>query len=329
MPANLPPQYHAAEQRFREAKTIPDKIEALEEMFALLPKHKGTDHLKADIRRRIAKLKIEGEKKGGGRRGFGYHVDKQGAGQVVLVGPPNAGKSLVLARLTNAKPEVAEFPFTTVRPLAGMIEFENVQIQLVDLPAIAPDMTEPWVNGVIRAADAVLLVADLGDDAVLERTEETFAYLDRARVTLGPPGASTDSPEIGRVLKRALLGANKADAGRADDRLSVLVDAYGARLPVLRLSARNGTGLEPLKRRLFELLGVLRVYTKAPGKPPSLAAPVVLPIGSTVLDLAASIHKDFAQQLKFARIWGTGKFDGQKVHRDFPVREGDVIEFHV
>ena len=176
MPANLPPQYHAAEQRFREAKTIPDKIEGLEEMFALLPKHKGTDHLKADIRRRIAKLKVEGEKKGG-RKGFGYHVDKQGAGQVVLVGPPNAGKSLLLARLTNARPEVADFPFTTVRPLAGMVEFENVQIQLVDLPPIAPEMTEPWVAGIIRAADAVLLVVDLGDDGVLERTEETLAYL--------------------------------------------------------------------------------------------------------------------------------------------------------
>lgn len=328
MPANLPPQYHGAEQRFREAKTIPDKIEALEEMFALLPKHKGTDHLKADIRRRIAKLKLEGEKKGG-RKGFGYHVDKQGAGQVVLVGPPNAGKSLLLARLTNAKPEVAEFPFTTARPLAGMVEFENVQIQLVDLPPIAPDMTEPWVHGIIRAADAVLLVADLGDDAVLERTEETFAYLDHARVTLVPSGGPTASPEIGRVLKRALLGANKADVEGADDRLGVLAEAYGARLPVLRLSARDGTDLESLKRRLFELLGVLRVYTKAPGKPPSLAAPVVLPIGSTVLDIAASIHKDFAQQLKFARIWGTGKFDGQKVQRDFPVREGDVIELHV
>lgn len=328
MPANLPPQYHGAEQRFREAKTIPDKIEALEEMFALLPKHKGTDHLKADIRRRIAKLKVEGEKKGG-RKGFGYHVDKQGAGQVVLVGPPNAGKSLLLARLTNAKPEVAEFPFTTVRPLAGMVEFENVQIQLVDLPPIAPGMTEPWVHGIIRAADAVLLVADLGDDAVLERTEDTFAYLDRARVTLVPPGASTASPEIGRAVKRAVLGANKVDADGADDRLGVLAEAYAARLPVLRLSARNGTDLEPLKQRLFELLGVLRVYTKAPGKPPSLGAPVVLPIGSRVLDVAASIHKDFAQQLKFARIWGAGKFDGQKVQRDFPVREGDVIELHV
>jgi ribosome-interacting GTPase 1 len=329
MPANLPPQYLAAEQRFREARTIPEKIEALEEMFALLPKHKGTDHLKADIRRRIAKLKVEGEKKGGARRGFGYHVDKQGAGQVVLVGPPNAGKSRLLSRLTNAKPGVAEFPFTTTRPQAGMIEYENVQIQLVDLPPIAPDLTEPWVAGIIRAADAVLLVADLEDDAVLERTEETLAYLDRARITLVPPGSPTESPEIGRLVKRALLGANKADIQGAGDRLGILAEAYGTRLPVLPLSAHDGRNLEEVKRRLFEALGVLRVYTKAPGKPPSLEAPVVLPSGSTVLDVAASIHKDFAQQLKFARIWGTGKFDGQKVQRDFPVREGDVIEFHV
>lgn len=327
MPANLPPQYHQAEQRFREARTIPEKIEALEAMLAIIPKHKGTEHLQGDIKRRMAKLRAEAEKKGG-RRGFSMAVEREGAGQVVLVGAPNAGKSSLVSRLTNARPEVADYPFTTRRPVAGMMPYENIQIQLVDLPAISPEYMEPWVPGLVRPADLVLLVADLGRMDMIEQVDAVEGILEGGRITLaGDPGKAP--AEAGRSAKKTLLVANKADVSGAADALEILKEFYAGRCPILEVSAREGKGLEELKAAIYGALGILRVYTKPPGKEASLGAPVVLPVGSTVLDFAAAIHKDFASQLKYARIWGKGLYEGQKVQRDFALREGDIVELHI
>jgi len=326
MPANLPPQYHEAEQRYREARTPQEKIEALEEMLAIMPKHKGTEHLRGDLKRRIAKLKTEAQKKGGAKRAS-MAVDKEGAGQVVLVGPPNVGKSMLIRRLTNARPEVAEYPFTTRRPLAGMMPYENIQIQLVDLPAISFEYMEPWVLGLIRPADLILLIVSLQDD-VLEQIGMVEGILERARISLIGEGELLPR-EVGRAAKRTLLVGNKIDDKRAEEAYTVLQALYGSRFLVVAISAQEGTNVELLKRLIYEGLGILRVYTKAPGKPPSLAAPVVLPKGSTVLDMAGSIHKDFVQELKYARVWGQGKYDGQRVPRDYVVQEGDIVELHL
>ncbi|MBI3076221.1 MAG: 50S ribosome-binding GTPase [Deltaproteobacteria bacterium] len=328
MPANLPPQYHEVEARLREAKTPAEKIEILQELLAIIPKHKGTDHLQGDLKRRIAKLRTELEKKGG-RKGFGLHVDKEGAGQVVLVGAPNAGKSSLLARLTHAQPDIGAYPFTTLKPLAGMVEFENVHIQLVDLPPISSEHLEPWVLGIVRNADLVLLVADLGRDELLDELEGVRAIHERARIHLLPAGRPLPAPEPGHAVKRTLLVANKAEEPGAGDRLALLEELYGKQLPILAVSARSGLHLEELRRRLYEALELVRVYTKAPGKGPARNEPVVLPKGSTLLEVATSIHKDFAERLRYARVWGHGKFDGQKVQRDYVVQEGDVFEFHI
>ena len=137
MPANLPPQYFAAEKRFRAAKTIPEKIEALEAMLAIMPKHKGTDKLRADLRGRMAKLSAEAERaRATSRKGTSHYIRKEGAGQAVLVGLPNVGKSQLVAALTEATPEIGEYPFTTRSAIIGMMPFENVQIQLIDLPPL-------------------------------------------------------------------------------------------------------------------------------------------------------------------------------------------------
>ncbi len=329
MPANLPPHYHEVEKRYRETKTPIEKIRVLEEMLAIIPKHKGTDHLVGDLKRRIARHKAEAQKQGPAGKGFSLYVDREGAGQVVLAGLPNVGKSLLLSRLTHAQPEVASYPFTTRRPLPGMIEFENVQIQLVDLPAISPEHTDSWVFSLIRNADIVLLVIDLGRDDVLEQVTVVENILDRAKTSLGREAKERIPEEPGRMVKKTLIIGNKCDSEGAEETAVVLRELYGERLPLFAVSAQESTNLEELKQWIYNALEIVRVYTKARGKEPSLNDPVVLPRGSTLLDAGASIHKDFAQKLKFARVWGPGKYQGQRVQRDYIVQEGDILEFHI
>ncbi|MDI6894067.1 MAG: GTPase [Bacillota bacterium] len=329
MPANLTPDYLAAEQRFREAVTPEDRLEALEEMLATIPKHKGTEKMQADIKRRMARIRAELQSRPqAARRRSVYRVEKHGAGQVVLAGPPNSGKSRLLACLSNANPEVAPYPFTTRLPLAGMMPFENVQVQLVDLPPLARDMTPGEVLGLVRAADAVLLVFDLADDDLLAQTEEVFVLLGEARLTLVSEGRSD------RSRKRTLVAGNKADLPGALDNLELLEGMCrrppGGHdpLPVLPVSAASGLNLEELRGRVFWLLDRIRVYPKAPGRKVEHDSPLVLPRGSTVREGAEGLHKDIARGLKYARIWSSRTFDGQMVPRDFVLEEGDVVEFH-
>ena len=329
MPANLPPQYLEAERRYRQAKQPPEKMRALEEMLALIPKHKGTEKLQADLKRRLSKVKAELERRPATKRGAGIYVERDGIGQVVLVGGPNVGKSALIRRLTNAKPEVAEYPYTTRRPLPGMLAFENVKIQLVDLPAVAPGLVEGWVLGIVRNADLVLWVVDLGSDDLLDQVETTEKIFVQAKIL--PRGAreSVEITETGQVVKRVLMVGNKADLPEAPDRFLLLQEHAGKRFPLVMVSALAGTGVDEIGPRLYEALEVIRIYTKAPGKAADFSHPVSLPRGTTLLEAAEVIHKDFAAKLKYARVWGAGKFEGQRVHRDYTVQEGDVIEFRI
>jgi len=328
MPANLTPQYLEADRRFKEARTTEEKLAALEEMMAVIPKHKGTEHLRGDLRRRYAKLKAEAEQARHHRGGFSVSVDRAGAGQVVLAGPPNAGKSALVAHLTKAQTEVGEYPFTTRRSVAGMMPFINIQIQLVDLPAVSDTFMEPWVPSLVRPADLVLLLADLGSSSVLEDLERVLRILEESKLTLVSP-TDAGPPAVGWARKWTILVANKTDLPGADEALKVLRSVYESRLPISAVSARTGQGFDPLRRAIYDGLRIVRVYSKPPGKDPSMRSPVVLPLGSSVVEMAGAIHKDFAQQLKYARVWGSSKFDGQRVQRDYVVREGDVIELHI
>jgi uncharacterized protein len=327
MPANLTPQYLEADRRFKAARTLEEKLAALEEMLAVIPKHKGTEHLQGDLKRRLARLRAEAEQARRRRGGFSLSVDREGAGQVVLVGPPNAGKSSLVRYLTNAQSEVGEYPFTTRRPVAGMMQFINIQIQLVDLPAVSDEYMEPWVPSLVRPADLALLVADLTSPSVVEEVEKVIAILGRSKVSLVSPGSPP--PPVGWAHIHTLLLGNKADSPSTDPALEVLRESCGSRLPVHAVSAKTGLGLEQLRRTIYDGLAIVRVYSKPPGKEPSMRSPVVLPRGSTIVEMAEAIHKDFAQQLKYARVWGGTKFSGQRVQRDYVVQEGDVIELHI
>ena len=325
MPANLTPEYLEAERRFKSAKTTEEKIAALEEMQATIPRHKGTEKMQADLKRRLSKLRTEHAKRPVSRAGIIHRVEKEGAGQVTLVGPPSSGKSLLLRRLTHATPEVADYPFTTRGPLPGMMMFEDVQIQLVDLPPVHPDFPESWLYQIIRNADGALLVVDLSDPDLLEDLETALAQLANAKVQLGQ-GELPNAP--GWLGKKTLLIANKMEASGALENLEILTELYGARFRMLPVSAQTGEGLEQLRQSVFELLEIIRIYTKAPGKKLERAAPYVLKRGSRLIDLAAHVHHDFLSQLKYARVWGHGKFEGQMVNRDYALEDKDVVELH-
>ncbi len=328
MPANLTPQYKEAEQRFREAQSHDEKLAALREMMALLPKHKGTEKLQADLRRRIAKLEEEGErgKPAGARRYDPGHVQREGAGQWVLLGPPNAGKSALLKALTHAHPEVAAYPFTTRVPLPGMMPFEDVQVQLVDTPAVTPQHAEPYLTNLARGADGVALVLEVTADDLETSLRALWALLDRARVWPRSRPLSSDAPPL-LSIKPILLAANKSDLD-ADGTFTALAREAAADLPFFAISAERGTGLEELRRSFFAGLDRVRIYAKEPGKKPDRERPFVLKGGATVFDLAVAVHKDLAEHLRYARIWGKARFDGQQVDRDHVLSDRDVVELH-
>jgi|WetSurSiteA1Bulk_404760.scaffolds.fasta_scaffold02570_2 uncharacterized protein len=336
MPANLTPQYLSAEQRFKDAITTREKIEALEEMMAVIPKHKGTEKLQADLRRRLAKLRNEADKKHGiSKASAMYSVQRDGAGQVILVGGANAGKSSLLARMTNAAPEVGAYPYTTRLPQPGMMPYENIKIQLVDMPPIDPNYYEPWMGGIIRQADLVLLIADLGTDELLDEVESVRTLLEDSKIRLSKdPGPETDQSPI--VFRRTLLVANKCDVPGASANLEILREFFGNRFFILPASSISGEGLDILRQKIFEELNIIRVYTKLPGKKIDLSSPpFVLKHGSTVLDAARAVHREFVHSLKFAKIWSSEKskrsikHDGQMVERTHQLEDGDILELHI
>lgn len=328
MPANLTPQYLEAELKFKQAKTTPEKIKALEVMMAIIPKHKGTERLRGQLKSRMAKLKEELQRKPAvAKAEQAYNIKKEGAAQVVLLGLPNAGKSSLLSGITNAASEVGDYPFTTPKPIPGMMRFENLQIQLVDTPPIQPDRIETGFPNLIRNADALVLLVDLAADPIFQM-DILLKELDAMRIRAVGKGP-VPVLETGWIGLRALAVGNKCDMENAMERYRKFEGRFKETFPILPLSAREEMNFEELKKEVYPLLNILRVYTKIPGKEPDLSEPVILRKGSTIEDVALSVHKDFAAKLRYARVWGSGKFEGQMVKRDYQISEGDVIELHI
>jgi len=293
--------------------------------------------MRADLRRRMAKLNAEKDKKYGTSKASAiFTVQKEGAGQVVLAGAPNTGKSSLLARLTHATPDIAAYPFTTRLPQPGMMPYENIQIQLVDLPPVATEFYKPWMGSILRQADLVLLVVDLGSDDLLDEVEGVIETLAGSKIRLlgQKEDVDPDAPP-GSAFCRTILLANKADRETAADNLEILREFYQARYEIIPVSARSGVGLALLPQTIFARLDVVRVHTKAPGKKVDFAAPpYVMKNGSTVLDVARAVHRDFIHTLKYARVWSSphstagAKYDGQMVERTYKLEDGDIVELH-
>lgn len=328
MPTNLPPEYFDAEKRYRTASTPAEKLTCIEEMLALIPKHKGTDKLRADLRKRVSKLKSAAQaKKSLGRYESAYHINKEGAGQVVIVGATNVGKSALVDRLTNAAPEVADFPHTTWKPTPGMMPMENIQIQLIDTPPLSKEYVDPEMMDLIRRCDLVLLMVDLQTDP-LQQLEDTVDLLGEHRIVpLRLKDRYTD--QRGITLVPFLVMANKNDNTATDDNLDIFQELLNDNWPMIAASVTTGRNLDFLKTAIVERLNIIRVYSKSQGKKPDHSSPFVLKKGSTIADFACKVHQDFAQKLKAAKVWGTTVFDGQMVQRDYVLQEGDIVELQI
>lgn len=321
MSANLTPQYHAAVDKYRQARTTEDKEAALLEMLALIPKHKATEKLQADIKRRLSRLKEESKKKKVVKGFDPFAVEREGAGQIVLAGYPNSGKSALVGALTRARVKVTAYPYATALPVSGMMPYKDTYIQLVDTPPVTIEAIPPGLTGTFKAADVLLVIVDVSSPDCLDQLEGMLQLLQKREVIdLSAEGEIADSVPF-------MIAATKIDLPESEDNLQVLQELRPD-LSLVPISC-SGSGLERLRDELFEMLGVIRVYGKASGRDPDKEKPFILREGSTVLDFAESVHKDFPQKLKSALVWGSSRFEGQAVARDYILEDGDIVELQL
>jgi len=328
MPTNLPPEYFRAEQAFREAESTSAKVTALEEMMSTIPKHKGTDKLRAELRRKISKLKEEQQKKkGAGKHESEYHIEKEGAGRAVLIGFENVGKSSIVDALTHAAPKISEAPFTTWQPIPGMMEIEDVQIQLIDTPPLSKEHSQPELFDLIRSSDLVLIVVDL-QTIPFQQLEDSLALLNEHKIS--PKQWKEKSIDERRIeFIPVLIVVNKDDDDKFDEDFEVFKALTDTELPLVPISVTKKRNFDNLKNRIFESLEVIRIYSKPPGKEPDLTKPFILKKGNTIEDLAGKVHHDFIHNLKTARVWGKNVFDGQMVGKDHILYDKDIVELHL
>ena len=343
MPANLSPEYKKAEKAFRDARLEQERLACLKEMLRTIPKHKGTEHLQADIKSRIKQLteELAGPKKGASRSGPVHSIRPEGAAQIALLGPPNSGKSSLHVELTGSRAVVGPYPFTTHEPLPGMLSFEDVHFQLVDLPPIAEDYMDSWLVNALQSADAALLVVDISDPNCTDHVVTIRNRLDEKKITLSDnwAGLNDHATEFRdddqqaldpfRIYLPTLLVANKTDLNPNPEDVTALGELTGVRFPAVATSAKSGANLQNLGSLLFRGLQIVRVYTKMPGKPPQMDRPFTVRSGATVLDVARLVHKEFAGAFKYARAWGSGVFDGQQVGPEYLLADADIVELHM
>jgi small GTP-binding protein len=329
MPTNLPPDYFEAEQRYRSASTPEEKVACLEDMLTRIPKHKGTDKLRGDLRKKLSKLKSSLQtRKTTSRQESVFHIDREGAGQIVVVGPANVGKSMLVSTLTNAKPEVADYPFTTRKPTPGMMRYENVQFQLIDTPPTNREFIEPELIELIRRADLLLIVVDIRADP-LAQLNSVADLLMEYRIIPEHLLQQEEEVERGVSTKLVLVLANKNDDEETDENFEIFKTLLEQDWPLLSISSKTGRNLDVLKRLIFEQMEIIRVYSKAPGREPDMQSPFILDRGCTVEEFAGKVHQDFYKNMKSARLWGSAEHDGIMVGRDYILHDGDIVELKI
>ncbi|MCK4247821.1 MAG: 50S ribosome-binding GTPase, partial [Methanomicrobia archaeon] len=357
MPANVTMEYLLAEDEYRKAKTITEKIKALEKMYSTIPKHKGTEKMRLSIKQRLSKYKEKLEKSKVKRgRGPTFSVKKEGAAQVALVGLPNSGKSSILNVLTRANSVVASYPLTTRIPTPGMLEYNDIQLEIVDMPSIIKDISMGKGFGfqlidAIRNADALSIIVDLSKDPVRDmeiilnelyrsgfrinkrKPEIEIKKFSSGGIVIRGKEYVSDVHEIKKMLvehkisnalvvikektsleefldslnrnlsyKKAFIIGSKNDLENCDKNLETFRKRY-SEFGILSLSAEKKINIEQVKEKIYEILDIVRVFTKSPGSEPDYP-PIAMKRGATILDVAKEVHKQFYKNFKYAKVWG-------------------------
>ena len=383
MPANVTMEYLLAEDEYRKAKTITEKIKALEKMYSTIPKHKGTEKMRLSIKQRLSKHKEKLEKSKVKRgRGPTFSVKKEGAAQVALVGLPNSGKSSILNVLTRANSVVASYPLTTRIPTPGMLEYNDIQLEIVDMPSIIKDISMGKGFGfqlidAIRNADALSIIVDLSKDPVRDmeiilnelyrsgfrinkrKPEIEIKKFSSGGIVIRGKEYVSDVHEIKKMLvehkisnalvvikektsleefldslnrnlsyKKAFIIGSKNDLENCDKNLETFRKRY-SEFEILSLSAEKKINIEQVKEKIYEILDIVRVFTKSPGSEPDYP-PIAMKRGATILDVAKEVHKQFYKNFKYAKVWGRSvKYDGQRAGGDHVAGDGDIVEIHI
>jgi len=325
MPANLPPNYYAAEKRYREESDPKVKVKILKEMLAIMPKHKGTEHLQGELKKKISKLSSLAQKKSATKQTASLdNIPREGVGQGVLVGLPNSGKSSIINYFTNAKSKVAHYPYSTFKPVQGMMQFEDINIQLIDLPPLSQEYEEQYIYNIIRLSDMVILLIDLAVDDIEAEYGLATELLKKHNIFLKREGERR--PQGTEAYKTTLIIGTKYDIRHfSKDDLKTLTEDE---IPGICLSLKDGFGTSQFPETVFQDLHIIRVYTKAPGQRKDFDKPYILLKGANVFDAAKTIHKELAENMKYARIWSSNKYEGQRVDREYILNDGDIIEIH-
>jgi len=339
-------EYQKAERKYHEARTIAEKIKALEEMLRTCPKHKGSEGLQQEIKTKLSKLRTLQEKQKTQGSRYQISVKKEGAAQVVILGVPNSGKSTLLAKLTNAKPEIAPYPFTTKLPEVGIMEYEGVKIQVVEIPAIADGFSTrdlgPTLLGIVRQAELIVIISNNNSELELIKNELANSNIiidkERPKIKINKSGTGglmfvgkikASMEDVKKVLREhgihnAIVEFQEKVTFKELEEVLTEGTSY---LKAIVVNTQNK--LKEVKKKIWKELGLIKVYTKQPGKKKDYP-PVALEKGSTMKDLALKVHKDFLKKFKFARVWGSSvKFQGAQAGLNLVLHDEDVVEFHV
>lgn len=333
MPANLTPMYRKAERDYRRAQTPAERVECLQRMMQLIPRHKGTDKLQAAIKSSLSEARADLKRAENAPRATPFlRIPRHGCGRVLVVGAANAGKSQLVATLTNAAPEVAPFPFTTREPFPAMMPCQGVQIQLIDTPPVVADALPPWLLNLVRTADAVVLAMDGSSDDAPQQTHEVVRAFEERRTRFSDR-SGFDAADFGVAHVPALLVVTRADDADSGLRTELLRDEIHRQqehfsLPSVAFEPASAAAVAATQQAIFGVLKLVRVFTKRPGQEPDLTSPLTIAAGGTVEDLALQIHEDLARKLRHARLWGRSDHEGQVVGRDYVLHDGDIVELH-
>jgi hypothetical protein len=323
---------------------ITQQIKQIEEELKRTPYNKATEHHIGRLKAKLARLREEAEKQKVRTSRQAFSIKKEGDATVVLVGYPSVGKSTILNRLTGAKSEVADYDFTTLKPIPGIMEYNGATIQIIDVPGLIEGASKGKGRGkevlsAIRVADLIVIVADVFNVHTVDIIKKEL-YYSGIRLNESPPEIvikkkerggikisstvplSLDETTIVDILKEYKIHSAEVLI-REDITIERLIDALSGNrvyipsitvvnkidlmdveVDAIKISAVNGTNLDLLKEEIYRKLDFIRVFLKPPGGKADLDQPMILKRGSTVEDVCRKLHRDFLRNFRYAKVWG-------------------------